>query len=111
MKSRTLISFCQSPVRNPSHGEIAPSIVFSCDTIAVISSPSPGLSLDPRFDQPEHCCGVAGDHQFLIGWNHPRGHRAARRGDAWTTAIVRRFVQLDSKPGRCLTDTPADLGG
>src|SRR3974390_1185709 len=51
---------------------------------------------------------VPGDHQFLVGGNHPGRNRTSGARDARATPLVRTFVELDAEPSRGLAHAFAD---
>ncbi len=52
---------------------------------------------------------MPGDHQFLVGRDHPCRHFAGLAGDARRFSRVRVFVELDAEPRRRRADSFADL--
>jgi hypothetical protein len=63
------------------------------------------------FDQSQQPPGVAGDHQLLVGGDHPGRGPAVDLGDLRALHLVGLEVQLDAQPGAGLDDAAADLGG
>src|SRR5262245_58578683 len=100
MKSRTLISFCQRPVLNRYHGDVAASVFVSRDAMTSMKA----LSFDDRrtlsagLDQPEQHSSVPGDDELLVRGNHPGRHAASGSGDPLLSGAVRVDVQLDAEP-------------
>src|SRR4051812_10784362 len=118
MKSRTLISFCQIPSLNPSHAGLALAGTISVFPVGsafrVVAMSYYLFRFGPRaraagLSQSEQRGGMPGDHQFLVGRDHPRRHFALRSGDARTLAGVRLRIQHEAQPGRSLADSLADL--
>src|SRR3954471_6499906 len=111
MKSRTLISLCHNPVRNPCHGDTAASVVFVCGVITSMDTPSLVRLRDRRLDQSQHLARVPGDHEFLVGGNHPGRHAAPLARDSWSFTRVRVRIEIDTEPRRRVANPAADLGG
>src|SRR6478609_3849602 len=116
MKSRTLISFCQRPVRNPCQGDVA-VVGFVCsDTVVVIKYSFGGSDrVTPRSDarsnvQFQQRRRVPGDDELFVGGNGPRRHAAAWPRDSGGPRLVRRRIELDAEPGGRVADSPADFG-
>ena len=63
-----------------------------------------GLSLSAR------CCsfsGMARDHQFFVGGDHPHRDLAGRRADARPAGLVGRRIELHAQPRRVAADALA----
>ena len=109
MKSRTLISFCQRPVRNPCQGEAAPLAVLSLRTVDghthSLRRPH-GAGLD-QSQQPPVCRAIISSS--LVGITQADTRLPAReiRGPL---ARVGVGIELDAEPGAGLADPRADLG-
>src|SRR6516225_5684844 len=111
MKSRTSISFCQRPERNPRHADSALFRGVSVVTVALTES-SPFLCpSDVGFDQSKQYACVAGNHQFLVSRNHPRRHLTVARGDPGSVAVIRLGIEFDTEPCGRLADSLADFIG
>src|ERR1044071_10489127 len=107
MKSRTLISFCQSPGWKPSHAAFTFSPAIFSEIVVAIAVL---LACVCSRSQSEQIARVPGYHQRFVGRNHPRRDLALRRGDSRTPTAVRLRVKLDAQPARSLADSAAYLG-
>src|SRR5687767_7987395 len=61
--------------------------------------------------EPEEPAGVAGDHQLLVGGDHPGGDLALAAGDPRAAGLVRAGVEFDAQPAAGFSDPTADLRG
>src|SRR5262245_23333169 len=65
----------------------------------------------PSADQPQQQPGVARDHQFLVGPDHPPRDPAAAGRDPRGVPAVGLAIELDAEPRACLADPLANLRG
>src|SRR5262245_10871875 len=111
MKSRTLISFCQRPVRNPCQDVSVCSRSFIEGAVAAIATPSHPGSHAVSGREPQQRTGMPGNDQFFVRWDHPCRNATAVSGDSRLPCAVRFFVQLYAEPGRGRADSLSNLGG
>src|SRR6478672_2816494 len=105
MKSRTSMSFCQRPARNPRQ-----ACEFRAATSGWAMAAMGFLSSSVRCKQSEEHAGMARDHELLVRRDDPRGDPRFGPGDTGAGALVGVDVELEAEPGRGFADAAANLG-
>src|SRR6516164_6758921 len=109
MKSRTLISFCQSPPWKPCQGDLSDREAVSTDGVAGMAILlEEVVPLAASVSRCQQSSGMSGDHQLLVRRNHPRRYPARRSRDARGPGGVGGVVELDAEPRARFADTAAD---